>query len=441
MNLGRMKSNKTANGKPVPVFIDGVRSPFVKSFGVFGGVDCLELFSRTVAALLRRIDVDAYEIDEISAGVVVPQPKNPNVARDTIINLNLPHHIHGSTTNRACTSSLHTIAAAAATISSGQPLIVLAGGVEMLSNVPIVYSEKATKFLVNISKARRNVDRLKLLSQLSAKDWIPKPPSLLEPLTGFTMGEHAEQMAKLNTIPRAEQDEFALASHRKASAARQANKFADEICPIWPPPDYRQAVEADNIMRDDADLPSLQRLRPVFDRKYGSITAGSSSPLTDGAAITMIADQQRAKDLGLTAKAKILDFMFVGVDPFKQLLIGPAVVIPQILRRNKLSLKDIDLFEIHEAFAAQVLSCQRALASSDFCAAHGGNGKACGAIPEDKLNVNGGAIAIGHPFGASGARLVTTIINELQRRDKTLGLVSACAAGGMGGAMLIERLS
>ena len=255
------------------------------------------------------------------------------------------------------------------------------------------------------------------------------------------MGEHAEQMAQLNRIPRAAQDEYALSSHQRASAARKAGKFAAEICPIWTSTDYSKVVDADNIIRDDADLASLQRLRPVFDRKYGSITAGSSSPLTDGAAVTMIADAQRAKALGLTAKAKILDFMFVGVDPYKQLLIGPAVVIPQILRRNKLTPKDIDLVEIHEAFAAQILSCQHALASADFFAEHFGHGKPCGKIPADKLNVNGGAIAIGHPFGASGARLVTTLVNELQHCDKTLGLVAVCAAGGMGGAMLIERMS
>ena len=360
MNVSSTKTSKSTNLARVPVFVDGVRSPFVKSFGAYEGIDCLELFSRTVAALLRKTDVDPHAIDEISAGIVVPQPKNPNVARDAIINLNLPHHIHGSTTNRACTSSLHTIANAAATIGSGQPLCVLAGGVEMLSNVPIVYSEKATKFLVKISRARSNVERLKLLSQLSAKDWIPKPPSLLEPLTGFTMGEHAEQMAKLNNVPRAAQDEFALTSHQRASTARKEGKFADEICPIWAGKDFSKVVAEDNIIRDDADVASLQRLRPVFDRKYGSITAGSSSPLTDGAAVTMIVDGKRAQALGLAAKAKIRDFIFFGVDPYKQLLIGPAVVIPQILRRNKLSLKDIDLVEIHEAFAAQILSCQHA---------------------------------------------------------------------------------
>lgn len=429
-----------AGGDRVPVFVDGIRSPFVKSFGEFANLDCLELFSRTVSAFIRKLGMDVGEIDEISAGVVVPQPKNPNVARDTIINLNLPASIHGSTTNRACTSSLHTIAMAAATIGSGQPAFVLAGGVEILSTVPIVYSEEATKFLVKITKARKNIDRLKLLGSLSARDWIPKPPSLLEPLTGFTMGEHAEQMAKLNTISRQAQDEFALASHQKASAARKEKRLAEEIFPLWAPPRYARAVTADNLIRDDADLAGLERLRPVFDRKYGSITAGSSSPLTDGAAVTLIADQKRAVAAGLKPRAKIVDFMFIGVDPYDQLLIGPAIVIPLLLRKNKLTLKDIDLVEVHEAFAAQILSCQQALASADFFTRHFGRVKPIGEIPLDKLNVNGGAIAIGHPFGASGARLVTTIVNELHRRDKTLGLVAICAAGGMAGAMLVERV-
>ena len=432
----------TVSGSRVAVLVDGVRSPFVKSFGEFADLDCLELFSRTVSAMLRKVELPATEIDEVSAGVVVPQPKNPNVARDAIINLNLPSHIHGSTTNRACTSSLQTIANAVSTINRGQPSIILAGGVEILSNVPIVYSEEATKFLVKIGKARSNIDRLKMVSHLSAKDWIPKPPSLLEPLTGYTMGQHAEQMAKFNAIPRHRQDEFALASHDKAARARRDGVFAEEIFSVWPAPKFTKAITEDNLIRDDTNIESLAKLRPVFDRKYGSITAGSSSPLTDGAAITVIADHKRATSLGLKAKAKIIDFLFVGVDPFKQLLIGPAIAIPLLLHRNKLTVKDLDLVEVHEAFAAQILSCQQALASADFFDEHFAKEiRPCGEIPDDKLNVNGGAIAIGHPFGATGARLLMTLANELQRRDGTLGLVSICAAGGMAGAMLIERVN
>ena len=253
------------------------------------------------------------------------------------------------------------------------------------------------------------------------------------------MGQHAEQMAKLNNISREAQDTFAVSSHQKACAARREKKFTEEICPIWVGDKFQRLVSNDNIIRDDADVSSMERLKPVFDRKYGTITAATSSPITDGASITLIADQKRALSLGLKPKARIVDFMFVGVDPHKQLLIAPALVIPLILRRNKLTHKDIDLYEVHEAFAAQILSCQHALASSEFFLENFGSKTPIGSIPEDKLNVNGGAIAIGHPFGASGARMVMTLVNELHRRDKTLGLVAVCAAGGMGGAMLIER--
>ncbi|WP_176737127.1 thiolase family protein [Oligoflexus tunisiensis] len=424
------------NGKPV--FIDGVRTPFVKSFGAFENADALELYSRVVDGLLRKLEFDPQHIDEVAAGVVVPQTKNGNVGRDAVINLGLPPHIHGYTLNRACTSSLHTIADAAKSITFGQPLTTLAGGVEVLSDVPIVYSKEARQFLLSLNKAKTPADKLAMLSHFSAKAWLPKPPALAEPLTGLTMGESAEIMAKLNKISREEQDQFAQASHRKASEAQKSGRFDDEIIPIWAPPGF-EAVDRDNIIRGDTSLEKLATLKPAFDKNYGSLTAGNSSALTDGAAVALVTDEQVAKSLGLKPKSRIRDFYFVGVDPTEQLLIGPAVVIPYLLKRNGMSLEDIDLFEIHEAFAAQVLSCLRSMESKDFCERYFGDSKAFGTIPEDKLNVNGGAIAIGHPFGATGARLVMTLSNELIRRNKNLGLIAICAAGGMSGAMLIER--
>ncbi|MCX6127844.1 MAG: acetyl-CoA C-acyltransferase [Proteobacteria bacterium] len=424
------------NGKPV--FIDGVRTPFVKSFGAFEHTDALELYSRVVDGLLRKLAFNPQELDEISAGIVVPQTKNGNVARDAIINLGLPAHIHGYTVNRACTSSLHTIADAARSIAFGHPLAVFAGGVEILSDVPIVYSKEARQFLLALNKAKSPTDKLAMLSQFSAKAWLPKPPALAEPLTGLTMGESAEIMAKINHIPREEQDKFAQASHRKAAEAQKSGRFDDEVHPIWAPSSF-EAIDKDNIIRGDTSLEKLATLKPVFDKSYGSLTAGNSSALTDGAAISLIIDEKRALDLGLKPKSRIKDFFFVGVDPTEQLLIGPAVVIPYILKRNGLSLNDIDLFEIHEAFAAQVLSCLRSMESKDFCERYFGDSKAFGSIPEEKLNVNGGALAIGHPFGATGARLVMTLSNELIRSNKNLGLIAICAAGGMSGAMLIER--
>jgi len=427
------------NGRAVVV--DGVRTPFVKSFGVFEDCDALELYSRVVSEVVRRNNVEAEAIDEISCGVVVPQTKNGNVGRDAIINLKLPHSIHGLTLNRACTSSLQTVADAARTIKCGQARMILAGGVECLSDVPIVYSKEARKFLLKLNKAKSPAAKLQLLSQFSAGAWVPKPPAIAEPLTGLTMGDSAEIMAKKNRITRAEQDQFAVRSHKRAALAQEAGHFQQEIMPIWPPSKYSDAVAADNIIRGDTSIEALEKLRPAFDKKYGTITAGNASALTDGAAVTLIADETYAKSVGLKPKAYVRDMIFVGVDPFDQLLIGPAIAIPMLLKRNGLTLDQIDLFEIHEAFAAQVLSCTKSMESKDFCQKYFGWDKPFGQIPEEKLNVNGGAIAIGHPFGATGARLVTTLSNELIRRNKNLGIIAICAAGGMAGAMIIERIS
>ncbi len=304
--------------------------------------------------------------------------------------------------------------------------------------MPIVYSKEARGFLLALNKAKSPADKLALLSRFSAKDWLPRPPGLTEPLTGLTMGESAEIMAKLNGISREDQDKFALASHKKAAEAQKAGRFDDELIPVWAPPSF-ECTDKDNLVRGDTTLEKLASLKPAFDKHYGSLTAGNSSALTDGAAVALIADEKVAKSLGLKPKSRIKDFYFVGVDPTEQLLIGPAVAIPVLLKRNRLSFADIDRFEIHEAFAAQVLSCLRAMESKDFCARYFGDSKGFGTIPDDKLNVNGGSIAIGHPFGATGARLVTTLSNELIRSNTSLGLIAICTAGGMSGAMLIER--
>ncbi len=432
---------KLPEGNGNPVFIDGVRTPFVKSFGEYAQCDALELFSRVVDGIVRKTNLDPNEIDEISAGVVVPQTKNSNVARDAIINLGLPNHIHGYTVNRACTSSLHTIADAARTIRFGHPELHLAGGVEVLSDVPIVYSREARQFLTQLSRARSTGDRLKAIKNFSAKAWIPHPPALAEPLTGLTMGEHAEIMAKINNISRDRQDEFAVRSHLNAARAQAEGHFNEELIPMWPSPRFQNAVQKDNMVRSDTNVEALGKLKPAFDRKYGSLTAGNSSPLTDGAAISLIADEKRALALGLKPKSRIVDFCFVGVDPKEQLLIGPAIAIPLLLNRLNLTLDDIDLFEIHEAFAAQVLSCIDSMESADFNERYFGVKKPYGTIPTEKLNVNGGAIAIGHPFGATGSRLVSSLSNELIRSNKKRGLIAICAAGGMAGAMVIERVS
>jgi len=431
------RSVPKGNGKPV--LIDGARTAFVKSFGVFEDSDALEIYSRCVEGLLRKINLDPVEIDEISCGVVVPQTRNPNVARDAAVNIGLPPHIHGYAINRACTSSLHTIADAAKAITFGHPNFTIAGGIEILSDVPITYSKEARRFLVKLSRSKSTAEKLSMLAKFSPKAWLPKPPALAEPLTGLTMGESAEIMAKIGKISREDQDRFAFESHQKAAAAQEKGYFDQEIVPVWPGSRFKECVDKDNVVRKDTTLEALSGLRPAFDKKYGTLTAGNSSPLTDGAAATIIADEGRARDLGLRPKARIRDFVFVGVDPKEELLIGPAIAIPLLLKRQGMTLANIDRFEIHEAFAAQVLRCLQAMESAEFNQRYFGDSKAFGTVDRTKLNVNGGAIAIGHPFGATGARLVTSLANELIRSNKNLGLIAICAAGGMAGAMLIER--
>lgn len=426
-------------GNKVPVFVDGIRTAFVKSFGEFEDCDGLELYSRTVDALIRKTEIDPNEIDEISCGTVIPQTKNGNIARDSILNLGLPTHIHGYNLNRACTSSLQSSANAAMEVTFGHPSIVIAGGVEVLSDVPITYSKIAQKFLIKLSKAKTTAAKLNLLKDFHASAWLPKAPALAEPLTGLTMGQHGEVMAEINRISRADQDEFAVSSHNKAAAAQESGYFDEEIFAFWPTPNYKTCINKDNIIRSDSSLESAAKLKPAFDKKYGTLTAANSSPLTDGASAAIIGDEKVVRNLGLKPKLRIIDFDFVGVNPWEQLLIGPAVTIPRILQRNNLSINDIDRYEIHEAFAAQVLSCTRSIESDEFCNKYFGT-SSMGAIPLDRVNVNGGAIAIGHPFGATGTRMLTTLANELIRSDKSLGLIAICAAGGMAGSMLVERI-
>ena len=428
------------DGNKRAVLVDGVRSPFVKSFGVFASEDALSVFSRVVDGLLRRLPLDPIEIDEIIAGAVIPQTKNPAVARDTILNLGLPRHIHGVTVNRACTSSLQAASDAAAKIQSGHPHLILVGGVEILSDVPIVYSREARQFLTKFSRARSPAEKLSAIKRFSAKSFLPNPPALAEPMTGLTMGQHAEIMAQKNGISREDQDQFAAASHQKSAQALDRGILAEEIVTLWPAAKKEPAVCQDNMIRAETSAEKIKHLKPVFDRKYGTITAANSSPLTDGASIGLIADEARAKSLGLSAKVLIRDYVYIGCDPDDQLLIGPAIAVPLLLKRCGLTLGDIDRFEIHEAFAAQVLSCLRSMESKDFNEKWFGKSKAFGSVDPAKLNVNGGAIAIGHPFGATGMRLISSMANELIRSDLNLGVIAICAAGGMAGAMLVERV-
>ncbi|APJ03068.1 thiolase family protein [Silvanigrella aquatica] len=430
-------TKKNSSNREKVAVIGAVRTPFVKSFGVFENETALSLSLRVATELIARTGVQASEIDECIWGVVIPQTKNANLAREIVLFSGLPTTIAGFTLNKACNSSLQTAEIAADRILLGKNNLVLAGGVEVLSDVPIPFSDEARRFLTKMSRARSFKERLSLIGSVNPKWFLPKPPALAEPFTGLTMGEHAEIMTVKNNVSRSRQDELAYKSHINAAKASESGYFSDEIIPVWAGKDKNNFIDKDNMVRPDTTMESMAKLKPVFDKRNGTITAANSSPLTDGAAATLLASESYVKEKNIPILGYILDFITVGVDPNDQLLIGPAYAIPKILKRNNLTKDDIDVFEIHEAFAGQVLSCLDCMNNEKFCKEKLGM-PLFGSIPPEKINIQGGAIAIGHPFGATGARLIGNALRITKRKKGRYALVAVCAAGGMGMAALLE---
>ncbi|MEE8218379.1 MAG: acetyl-CoA C-acyltransferase, partial [Vicinamibacteria bacterium] len=351
----------------------------------------------------------------------------------------LPKSVPGSTVNRACASANQAIADVANAIQIGHADVGIAGGAESLSDVPILHSKRMARILIEAQKAKTLGATLAALAKIRPRDLVPDTPAIAEPSTGLTMGLSAEKMAKENGISREEQDEIALASHRKAWAATEDGRLPGEMCSVHIPPRYETTVTTDNLLRKDTSLEALGALRPVFDRRYGTVTAGNSSPLTDGAAAVLLMAEERAKAEGYEPLAYIRDWAIAAVDPGGQLLMGPGIAVPKALERAGVQLGDIDLIEMHEAFAAQVASNIRALESETWARETLGRSTPVGTVDRDTLNVCGGSIALGHPCGATGARITTTLANEMTRRGASLGLLSVCAQGGMGFAMVLER--
>lgn len=419
--------------------VRGLRTPFAKAGTVYGGVDALELGKQVVTELLQRSGIDAASVDELIFGTVIPDVKAPNLAREIILGTGIPASVPGYTVSRACASSNQSITNAADMIHRGYADVVIAGGSESLSRVPILFSRNFSDALVSASKQKSVGGKLGAFSKVRPKDLAPDAPAIAESTTGLTMGQSAEIMAQKNGIPREAQDRFALQSHSRAAAATESGRFADEVMHVIVPPRFDEVVSTDNLIRADTTLEKLSQLKPVFDRKFGTITAGNSSPLTDGAAAVLLMSETRAKELGLEPIGYIRSYAYAALDPFDQLLQGPAFAVPKALDRAGLTLKDIDVIEMHEAFAAQVLSNIQWLGSKEFAKERLGRDEAVGEIDPEAINPCGGSIAIGHPFGATGARIVTTVCNELQRSGQQYGLISVCAAGGLGSAIVVER--
>jgi acetyl-CoA acyltransferase len=429
--------NDARPGRRVAV-IAGVRTPFAKSGTVLRDASAVALARYAARELLYRSEVDGREIDEVVFSQVVPSVLTPNVAREVSLLPQLPPSVPAYTLNRACASAAQAINNAADQITLGHADVVLAGGVESLSDLPILHSRRFSRVLVDASKARGFGARVATLGRVRPRDLIPVTPAIAEPSTGETMGQSAEKMAKENGISREEQDRVALMSHQRAAAATADGRLTAEIAPWFGDSDSSQVITSDNGIRSDASLEALASLRPVFDRKYGTVTAGNSSPLTDGAAAVLLMSEEKAKALGHEPLAYIRSYAVAAVDPGWQLLMGPVYAVPKALERAEIPWSELGLVEIHEAFAAQVLSNVQAWGSQAW-ADRLGLSLPVGEVDWGRTNVSGGSIAIGHPFAATGARLVTTLAHEMRRRDVQFGLISICAQGGMGYAMVLER--
>jgi acetyl-CoA acyltransferase len=421
------------------VVVDGRRTPFVRAFAEYLQMDTIDLGKAAVSALLDATGLDRAAVESIVwGGVILPQG-SPNLAREIGLDLGFPPETEGMTVTRACASGLQAITLGIAAIERGEADVVIAGGSDSTSNAALQMPSSFMRKVAPVAMNRKSgaADYFRLLASLKPGDLVPAKPEIAERTTGELMGESAERMAERNEISREAQDAFAALSHQRAAAAIASGRFAEEVAVVTTPSGER--VHADTIVRGDTTAEKLAKLKPAF-KKGGTLTAGNSSSLTDGAAAVLLMSEERARALGYTPKAAFRSWSYVGVDPADQLLMGPAIAMPKALDRAGVKLADVDLVDIHEAFAAQVLSVLKMMASPAFAKARLGRDEAVGEVDPAKLNVHGGSLALGHPFGATGARMVTTMANELHQRGKGTAVLGICAAGGLGAAAVLEAV-
>jgi acetyl-CoA acyltransferase len=433
-----------ANNGPIrpgrrAAIVGGLRTPFVKSGTDFKALAAVDLAALVVNELVARSGIAPEEFDLVTFGELIPSTTATLIAREVVLRTQLPRSVEAHTVSRACATSIQAATSAADQIVLGHADVAIAGGAEAVSDAPIFAGRKLAHALIDLSRARSMRERVAILSHLRTRDFAPVAPGLTEPTTGLTMGQSAEIMARKNGISREAQDAFALRSHQRAAAAWDAGKFDAEVMHVAVPPDYATISARDNIIRKETTLEQLAGLKPVFDKRYGTLTAGNSSPLTDGAAALILMAEEKAKALGLVPLAYVRSYAYAALDPSDQLLQGPAYAAPIALDRAGLTLKDMDLVDMHEAFAVQVLSNLQAFASKAFAEKELGRPQPLGEIDPERLNVSGGSIALGHPFGATGARMIHQVARELQRRKAQYALLTVCAAGAMGAAMVLER--
>jgi len=420
------------------VLVDGARIPFLKSGTDYNNMMAYDLGRMAIQGLLVRNNIPSNSIDRVIMGNVIQEIRTSNVARESALGAGIQNTVPAFTTSMACISSNQAITSGIDLIRSGQSKTILAAGTETMSDIPVRFKKKFRQNILAARKYKSPLEFLKFFRGLGLKDFLPELPAIAEFSTGETMGQSADRMAARFGASRNDQDAFAMRSHQLAAKATSDGLLDSELITAKIPPNFG-IVQHDNGFRSDTTMEKLGKLRPAFIKPYGTITAGNASFLTDGASACFVMEEQTALSLGLTPKAYLREYNYVSQDPGDELLLGPAYATPKVLDSMGLSLDDIDVFELHEAFAGQVLSVINALDSDKFSKKSLHRDKKVGLIPMDKLNTLGGSLSLGHPFGATGVRLVTTAANRLIREDAKYALVTACAAGGQGHAIILER--
>jgi len=423
------------------VIVDGLRTPFVKAWTDFAAIPAQNLGAIVTRELLERHDLDPHLINEVIFGNIAQPPEAANVARIIALQAGIPEEVPSLSVQRNCASGMEAIANAYYRIQAGEGTVYLSGGTESMSRIPLLFNEAATKWFGHLSKARSLGQRLAVFLKFKfafLNPIIGLQLGLTDGFCGLNMGETAEILAKEFNISREEQDEFAMISHNRAERATKEGLLREEIVPVPIPPKYERMCAEDNGIRAGQNMEALLKLKTVFDRQNGTVTAGNASQITDGAAAVLVMTEERADELGLPVLGHIRAFAFAGLDPARMGL-GPAFATPLALDRAGLTMKDIQLIEINEAFAAQVLANLKIFESDALSKKYLNRDTALGSVDHDRLNVNGGAIALGHPVGASATRLIITLLREMKRRDLSLGLATLCVGGGQGAAFIMER--
>jgi acetyl-CoA acetyltransferase family protein len=422
------------------VIVDGYRTPYAKAGTVFKDVHPVDLGSAIVKEVVARTGIDREQIDEVIVGNAGMPADAANIARVIALRAGIPLRVPAYSVQRNCASGMQAAANAYTQILAGMSDVVLVAGVESMSSFSFYIKKKLRDVITTVQRSKSIGAKAQSILSLRPTDFVPVVgliDGLTDPISGLIMGETAEVLVRDFGISRREQDEFALMSHQRWTAANEAGKFKNEVVPYYVPPKF-EAVEEDVGPRKNQSLEALQKLPPYFDRRYGTVTAGNSSPITDGAAAALIMSADRARELGYKPLGFIRAVAFAGLDPSRMGL-GPVFATHKVLKIAKMKMTDIELIELNEAFAAQVYACEKASVSKAFFDKYLPGEEPFGEFRRDIMNVNGGAIAVGHPVGSSGLRIVITLLKEMERRGLSTGLATLCIGGGQGGAMIVER--